>query len=90
MFDASRSQQLPTGTADPFFPVAVVHMSNARVVVIEVQRLEEGYYLATSPDIPGMVEVEGDTIETFIPEIFSVAVTMQQMTETDALRQGTV
>ena len=64
-------------------------MSKERKVVIEVQRLEEGCYLATSPDIPGMV-VEADTIEIFILEIFSVAGTILQMTEPDALLQGIV
>ena len=55
-------------------------MSNKRIVNVEVQRLEEGCFLATSPDLPGMV-VEGDTIEVLILEIFSVAGEMLEMTE---------
>ena len=55
-------------------------MSKKRVVRIEVQRLEEGCLLATSPDLPGMV-VEADAIEVLILEMFSVAGEMLQMTE---------
>ena len=64
-------------------------MSNERVVAIEVQRLEEGCFLATSPDIPGMV-VEAESVEVFILEILSVAGTMLQMAEPGTSLQSIV
>ena len=82
------SAELLPGTAEHFL-LRVVHMSNERVVAIEVQRLKEGCFLATSPDIPGMV-VEADTVEILILEICSVAGTMLEMTEPDALLQRIV